>query len=170
MLETAGKRWAWRKAMIVDAISNAYCIEDDYKRLDTQTRKEIAPVNERAACSDEADPGRRGQRNSWKKHVEDAPYLFFTKGEQRRSTSLAGLMRLAADDSAHAPQKGIEALFSLLRSQRGSEVGLFLNRMKTSLLHRVYSQRARHGVHGVEYLPGGAIVRSTDARIPGLAV
>jgi len=66
IIETAGKRWAWRKAMIADAISNAYCIEDDYKRLDPQTRKEIAPVNERAACSDEADPGRKGRRNSWK--------------------------------------------------------------------------------------------------------
>jgi len=168
VIETAGKRWAWRKAMIVDAISNAYCIEDDYKRLDTQTRKEIAPVNERAACSDEADPGRKGQRNSWKKHVEDAPYLFFTKGEQRRSTSLAGLMRLAADDSAHAPQKGIEALFSLLRSHEGApKPGLFLNRMKNLCVHPgIFPQSATTASMAVEYLPGGAIVWYTDSSYP----
>jgi hypothetical protein len=121
IIETAGKRWAWRKAMVADAISNAYCIEDDYKRLDTQTRKEIAPVNERAACSDEADPGRKGQRNSWKKHVEDAKYLFFTKGEQRRSNSLGGLMRLAASGAGTGDASSVSGA----RAGNGSAVFAF---------------------------------------------
>ncbi len=88
ILETAGRRWAWRAAEKRDAISNAYAIEEDYKRLDAQTRKEIAPVNERAACSDEADPGRKGSRESFKAHVENRFFLRFTKGELRRKLSL----------------------------------------------------------------------------------
>jgi hypothetical protein len=91
ILETAGRRWAWRLADSRDAISNAYCIDLDYKRLDTQTRKEIAPVNERAACSDEADPGRKGEKESFKAQFENRFYLRFTKGERRRALSLAKL-------------------------------------------------------------------------------
>lgn len=89
IVETAGHRWAWRSIAGRDAISNAYSITEDYKRLDAQTRKEIAPVNERAACSDEADPGRKGEKESFKAHVEDRFYLRFTKGEQRRALSLS---------------------------------------------------------------------------------
>jgi len=169
IIETAGKRWAWRKAMIADAISNAYCIEDDYKRLDTQTRKEIAPVNEKAACSDEADPGRKGRRNSWKKHVEDPHYLFFTKGEQRRSTSLAGLMRMAAGGSNKSDASGtIDALFSLLRSHEGApKPGLFLNRMKNLCVHPgIFPKSATTASMAVEYVPGGAIVWYTDSSYP----
>jgi dipeptidase len=88
ILETAGRRWAWRAAENRDAISNAYAIEEDYKRLDVQTRKEIAPVNERAACSDEADPGRKGSKESFKAHVENRFFLRFSKGETRRKLSL----------------------------------------------------------------------------------
>ncbi len=99
IVETAGKRWAWRAADSKDAISNCYCIEEDYKRLDTQTRKEIAPVNERAACSDEADPGRKGVKQSFKAHVENRFYLRFSKGEERRDLSLS-LLGKAADLSA----------------------------------------------------------------------
>jgi hypothetical protein len=175
IIETAGKRWAWRKAMVADAISNAYCIEDDYKRLDTQTRKEIAPVNERAACSDEADPGRKGQRNSWKKHVEDAKYLFFTKGEQRRSNSLGGLMRLAASgagtgdaSSVSGARAGMEALFSLLRSHEGApKPGPFLNRMKNLCVHPgLFPKSATTASMAVEYLPGGVIVWYTNSSYP----
>ncbi|MDX9826539.1 MAG: carcinine hydrolase/isopenicillin-N N-acyltransferase family protein [Spirochaetia bacterium] len=89
VLETAGRRWAWRAAEKREAISNAYAIEEDYKRLDAQTRKEIAPVNERAACSDEADPGRKGSKESFKAHVEKRLFLRFTKGEIRRKLSLS---------------------------------------------------------------------------------
>ena len=92
VVETAGRRWAWRPAAPVDAISNAYCIENDYKRLDAQTRKEIAPVNEHMACASEGEPGRIGVRGSFKSHVENRIYLRFSKGEERRalSTSLLG--------------------------------------------------------------------------------
>lgn len=97
IVETAGHRWAWRAASRRDSISNAYCIEEDYKRLDAQTRKEIAPVNERAACSDEADPGRKGSKESFKAHVENRFYLRFTRGEERRALSLSLLEKFAMD-------------------------------------------------------------------------
>ncbi|TXT50168.1 MAG: peptidase U34 [Spirochaetes bacterium] len=96
VLETAGRRWAWRAAAPRDAISNCYCIQEDYKRLDVQTRKEIAPVNERAACSDEADPGRKGEKESFKAHVENPFYLRFSKAEIRRSHALSLLSELKA--------------------------------------------------------------------------
>jgi len=96
IVETAGRRWAWRAISGRDSISNAYVITEDYKRLDTQTRKEIAPVNEKAACSDEADPGRKGEKESFKAHVESKFYLMFTKGEERRALSLSLLGEFAA--------------------------------------------------------------------------
>lgn len=107
ILETAGRRWAWRAIEGRDAISNAYCIEEDYKRLDTQTRKEIAPVNERAACSDEADPGRKGEKESFKASMENRFYLRFTKGEDRRAISLSLLDTFQA--SAKAATAGATA-------------------------------------------------------------
>lgn len=100
VLETAGRRWAWRVAEPRDAISNCYCIEEDYKRLDTQTRKEIAPVNERAACSDEADPGRKGEKESFKGHVENRFYLRFSKAEIRRAHAISLLKGLKDSESA----------------------------------------------------------------------
>ena len=107
ILETAGHRWAWRPADSRDAISNAYSIDLDYKRLDAQTRKEIAPVNERAACSDEADPGRKGEKESFKAYVENRFYLRFSKGEQRRALSLAKLGVFAG--AAAAPEAAAAA-------------------------------------------------------------
>ncbi len=180
VIETAGKRWAWRKAMIADAISNTYCIEDDYKRLDNQTRKEIAPVNERAACSDEADPGRKGERNSWKKYVEDRKYLLFTKGEQRRSASLAGLMRAAALSSGgglSAPaqsssEAGLASLVAILRSHEGgAKPGALFGGMKNLCMHSgIYPKSATTTSLAVEYLPGGAIVWYTGAPYPCLSL
>ena len=179
IIETAGTRWAWRSAMAADAISNTYCIEDDYKRLDMQTRKEIAPVNERAACSDESDPGRKGKRNSWKAHVEDRRYLFFTKGEQRRSSSLGGLMRIVAEGAGSRqteaqnevqsePKAQLEKIFSLLRSHEGApKPGPFLSRMKNLCVHPgLFPQSATTGSMVVEYLPGGALVWHTDSSYP----
>lgn len=109
VLETAGRRWAWRAIDGIENISNAYCIDTDYKRLDTQTRKEIAPVNERAACSDEADPGRKGQKESWKAHVENRLYLRFTRGEDRRA-AIRSALETAREDI------GLPAVFGALRS------------------------------------------------------
>ena len=91
VLETAGRRWAWRKIEDYATISNAYGIGTDYKRLDAQTRMEIAPVNSRAACSDEAEPGRVGEKGSWKDWVEKRFYLRFTKGEIRRTFTAVAL-------------------------------------------------------------------------------
>ncbi|HOX18970.1 MAG TPA: hypothetical protein PKW82_10975, partial [Spirochaetales bacterium] len=70
VVETAGRRWAWRAAEGVATISNAYSIEDDFKRLDALTRKQIAPVNERMACVDEEEAGRVGAKGSWRAWVE----------------------------------------------------------------------------------------------------
>lgn len=119
IVETAGRRWAWRAIQGRDAISNAYSIVEDYKRLDAQTRKEIAPVNEKAACSDEADPGRKGEKESFKAHVENRFYLKFTKGEERRALSLSLLgdfVSKAAGDKPAALSPAILDFFGILRS------------------------------------------------------
>ncbi|MCX8013711.1 MAG: hypothetical protein N3A02_05435, partial [Rectinema sp.] len=165
-------RWAWRAAMVADAISNAYCIEDDYKRLDMQTRKEIAPVNERAACSDEADPGRKGSRNSWKAHVEDRKYLFFTKGEIRRSQSLAGLMRLAATDGSLDADARCESVMKLLGSHEGEpRAGAFLSRMKNLCMHAgIFPASATTASMIVEYRPGGALIWFTGTSYPCISL
>ena len=113
ILETAGRRWGWRAIEGRDAISNAYSIEEDYKRLDTQTRKEIAPVNERAACSDEADPGRKGEKESFKARMENRFYLRFSKGEERRALSLSLLDAFQAGADKAAP---ILEFLDILRS------------------------------------------------------
>jgi len=109
VLETAGRRWAWRPIESVAAISNAYSIEDDYKRLDAATRKEIAPVNERSACSDEADPGRIGHKESWRAHVEDRLRLRFTRGDERRAAVESALR-------AARGAVGLETVLGVLRS------------------------------------------------------
>ncbi len=124
ILETAGHRWAWRSIPRRDAISNAYCIEEDYKRLDVATRKAISPVNERAACSDEADPGRKGEKESFKAYVENRFYLRFTRGEQRRALSLSmlgafgtKLAQAAAPGTSTAPAApAVLDFFNILRS------------------------------------------------------
>jgi dipeptidase len=122
VLETAGHRWAWRKAGERDAISNSYCVTDDYKRVDALTRKEIAPVNDAMACSDESDPGRKGTKESWKHAMENRFYLNFTKGESRRGLSIGLLDSIwgAATKTARGAEaektSGILEMFSVLRS------------------------------------------------------
>jgi len=119
IVETAGRRWAWRAISGHDAISNAYSIEEDYKRLDTQTRKEIAPVNEKASCSDEADPGRKGEKESFKARMENRFYLRFTKGEERRALSLSLLgdfAAKAAGDKSAGEKPAVLDFFGILRS------------------------------------------------------
>jgi hypothetical protein len=164
--------------MVADAISNLYCIEDDYKGLDSQTRKESAPVNERAACSDEADPGRKGMRNSWKHHVEDRKYLFATKGDQRRSTSLAGLMRLAAKEASggsansNASEESLESFLSILRSHEGSpKAGPFFGRMKNLCIHPgIFPKTATTASMVVEYCEDGAVVWYTNSAFPCISL
>jgi secernin len=116
VVETAGRRWAWRSTESIATISNAYSIEEDYKRLDVRTRKEIAPVNERAACSDEADPGRKGHKESWREHVQSRFYLRFTKGDSRRERTTAALR-------SAAPAVGMAAILGALRDHGAGRPG-----------------------------------------------
>ncbi len=97
ILETAQKRWAWKKITpIAAAISNSYTITNDFKRLDKETRKAIAPVNEQMACLDESDAGRLGKKESFKAYVEDRFMSFFSAGDARRR-ALKALLPAAAE-------------------------------------------------------------------------
>jgi hypothetical protein len=138
----------------VDSISNAYTIEEDYKRLDTQTRKEISPVNEKAACSDEADPGRKGVKESWKARFENRFYLRFTKGELRRAASMSAL---------EAARGGIDAMkiFGILRSHLGYDPAHPLRgHMESLCIHAGFgpANSATTASLVVEYRPVGAAV------------
>ncbi len=114
VLETAARRWAWRRADEATALSNAYALTDDYKRLDAETRKAIAPVNERMACLDEADAGRLGEKGSWKAYVEDRFLSRFTAGDARRR-ALSGLLPAAAEAGTRA------AAMALLRAHAATD-------------------------------------------------
>ncbi|OHD16257.1 MAG: hypothetical protein A2Y38_09840 [Spirochaetes bacterium GWB1_59_5] len=94
VLETAAKRWAWKKLEEPAAISNSYSITDDYKRVDAVTRKAIAVVNERMACLDEADAGRLSDKGSWKDYVENKFLSRFSAGDARRR-AVMGLLSAA---------------------------------------------------------------------------
>jgi hypothetical protein len=113
ILETAGKRWAWRELDGPAVISNSYSITADYKRLDPASRKSIAPVNERMACLDEADAGRLADKESWKAYVQKGfkPRLmaWLSAGDARRAAIEPAL--LAAADTG-----GRQAAFSILRA------------------------------------------------------
>jgi hypothetical protein len=96
VLETAGKRWAWKRAEGPTAISNSYSLTDDYKRVDPATRKAIAVVNERMACLDEADAGRIADKGSWNEYVKEKFYSRFSAGDARRR-AVMGLLGPAAE-------------------------------------------------------------------------
>jgi len=110
VLETAARRWAWKRLEGPAAISNSYSIGLDYKRLDDATRKAISPVNDKMACYDEADAGRVGQKDPWKPYVESRIHAFFTKGDVRRRA-------LEARISESGPDFDLAAAFSALRSR-----------------------------------------------------
>ena len=118
ILETAGRRWAWRELDGPAVISNSYTIQADYKRLDPASRKSIAPVNERMACLDEADAGRIADKESWKAYVEKGfkPKLMarLSAGDSRRAAIEPAL--LAAADTG-----GRQAAFSILRAHHLSD-------------------------------------------------
>jgi len=177
ILETATARWAWRKAMIADSISNIYCIEDDYERLDVVTSKEISPVDNQIAYSEETDPGHKARRASWKKHVEDKKYLLFTQGEQRRSTSLSSLLRIAAgsdkiEGSQMPSSSAIEPFFAILRSHEGApKPGAFLNRMKNVCIHPgIFPKSATTASMAIEYRRTDAIIWYTDSSFPCISL
>lgn len=101
VLETAGKRWAWKHADGPTAISNSYALTDDYKRVDAATRKAIAVVNERMACLDEADAGRISEKGSWKDYVQERFYSRFSAGDTRRR-AVSALLGPAAEAGSRA--------------------------------------------------------------------
>ena len=160
ILETAGRRWAWRKANPADSISNAYCIEDDYKRLDAATRKEIAPVNEAMACSDETDPGRRGTKESWKKAIENRFYLNFTKGESRRALSLSLVAATRSREVGDKKKPGILGIFSVLRSHGPYDPSRPLfHHMESLCIHSgPFPATATTASIAVEWKSGGAAI------------
>ena len=110
VLETAAKRWAWKRLEGPTAISNSYSIGLDFKRLDSETRKAISPVNEKMACYDEADAGRIGEKEAWKPYVESRFYAFLTQGDSRRRAVERRLSSAGAG-------LDLNAIFEVLRSR-----------------------------------------------------
>jgi hypothetical protein len=96
VVETAGRRWAWKAIDSIATISNAYSIENDYQGLDEKTRAE--------------------KIGSWRKRVQDRLYLGFTKGDSRRALT-AGILRSAL------PDVSLETILSALRSHGGASPG-----------------------------------------------
>ncbi len=168
IVETAGRRWAWRPAGAVDSISNIYVIEEDYKRLDTQTRKEIAPVNERAACSDEADPGRKGVKESWKARMELPLPARLSHAGARRSASLAAL-------EAGRGGMDIARVFGILRSHLSFDPARpgGGRRMESLCMHagRWFPRVATTASMAVEHRPGGdAVIWFTGTSSPCISL
>lgn len=173
IVETAGRRWAWRAAENRDAISDAYCISDDYKRLDPLTRKEIAPVNGRAACCDETDAGRKGSRESFRNHVEIARRARMSRGYERREASLS-LLRTSGtkDDEERADRGGgeskgglvsrldIAGFLDILRSHAGGDPGAKgWNRLLSLCAHPgIFSPMGTTASFAVEYLGEGQAI------------
>lgn len=126
VLETAGHYWAWKEAGERCAISNAYSITTDFKRLDAYSRKMLAPVNAQMACLDEADAGRIGEKSSWKAFVEQRFMNLFTHGDRRRLAVQSALDALAAANAASTEaqpdeqQKLVLGMLSILRSHNAS--------------------------------------------------
>lgn len=111
LLELAGTRWAWRAMNGPEAVAGSFCIRDDYKRLDAETRKAIAPVNERMACLDEADAGRVAEKESWKAYAE---HRHAFEGRRSRADSLR---RAVLEVMAAAGKSGgLNSAFALLRA------------------------------------------------------
>ena len=96
VVETAGRRWAWKTIESVATISNAYSIEGDHEGLDAATRAE-APA-------------------SWRERVQDPFYLLFTKGDSRRAVTL-GVLR------GSVPDISLGTVLAALRSHGGSGPG-----------------------------------------------
>ncbi len=92
VVETAGRRWAWKHAGKAATISNAYSIGEDAGGMDSRSSLELETA--------------RGGK-SWRSLVEDRFYLAFSKGDSRRSCTAATI----AGDS-HA---GLDTMLKALR-------------------------------------------------------
>jgi secernin len=160
LVETAGRKWAWKPIVDAVGISGSYSIDLDYKRLDAGTRKQISPVNERAACSDEADPGRKGNKESWRELVEARHGFSFSR---RRAPKAQG------EDFAATAAGRIDAtsLFGFLRSHGKAdgpavgrlgagacEHGGFARRAVTGSFALRFPQKAGSGLLAILWLTG----------------
>jgi Dipeptidase len=93
VIETAGRRWAWKRAAPIASISNAYSIESDYEGMDERSAAEL----------------HGSARGSWRELVEERFHLLFTRGDQRRGCTSRIL------ESA-SPAVDFDAVASALRS------------------------------------------------------
>jgi secernin len=89
IVETAGRRWAARRATGPAAISNCYSLSDDFDRSDPVTTAERKPGY------------------SWKRRVGGRPYGMLMHGDFRRSCSLAKIGNT---------EVGIDTVLSVMRS------------------------------------------------------
>ena len=163
VVETAGRRWAWRAAEGVATISNAYSIEDDFKRLDALTRKQIAPVNERMACVDEEEAGRVGAKGSWRAWVESRFHLRFTRGDDRAACTAASLR-------SNLARLGLGAMIEALRSHGDGKPGAA--GMKAPCVHEAgFPVRASTTASMVaSWRPGGATLWFSGTSYPCLSI
>jgi secernin len=90
VVETAGRRWAARRAAGPAAISNTYSLTDDFERADAATL------------------ARRAPGYSWKASQESPLHRLVTKGDRRRACSLG---MLPSDGAV-----SVEALFAAMRT------------------------------------------------------
>jgi len=156
VLETAGRRWAWKPAEGPTAISNSYSILDDYKRLDPETRKAIAPVNERMACLDEADAGRLGEKGSWKAYVEDRFLSRFSAGDARRR-AVAGLLEAAVEAGGRASAMAVLRAHAAVDPERPSRTRNVCDHDRDVMGNPTTASML------VEYRPSGATLWFTGA-------
>ncbi|HUW69287.1 MAG TPA: hypothetical protein VMX33_03570 [bacterium] len=163
VLETAGKRWAWKRAEGPAAISNAYSLTDDYKRVDAATRKAIAVVNERMACLDEADAGRISDKGSWKDYVQERFYSRFSAGETRRR-AVAALLEPAAEAGSRAAALEVLRAHAVsdprlpgrLRNVCSHDGDIMGNPTTASMLLEYPAASARHGGKAVLWFTGAS--------------
>jgi secernin len=147
VVETAGRRWAWKTIDSMASISNAYSIEADYEGLDEATRAE--------------------KIGSWRERVQDPFYLLFTKGDARRACT-GGILREAAPDIS------LGTVLSALRSHGGQSPGKL--GMAAPCIHGAgFPMKSATTASMVyEYLPAGApaagILWFTGASHPCLSV
>ena len=101
VVETAGRRWAWKAIPERATISNAYSIESDYDAVDAATARELETS---------------GEGIGWRAHVEDRFYLAFTKGDSRRACTMGSLTK--------GEEPSFEGMLAALRDHgRGSRPG-----------------------------------------------
>jgi len=156
VLETAARRWAWKRLEEPAAISNSYSLTDDYKRVDPVTRKAIAVVNERMACLDEADAGRLSDKGSWKAYVEDRFMSRFSAGDARRR-AVTGLLGAAAIAGGRASAMAVLRAHAAIDPERPTRSRNVCNHDRDVMGNPTTAYML------VEYRPAGAVLWFTGA-------